>query len=537
MKIFWTAAVSLLVAASSIVTAEDVNKKFCLYNTKGREWTQHFFDGAAQLDDSIHYEIKSVKNNVCEVKETTVTVTDKGRKKTKNETFKFTMDEKNGGGWVNPPEGAKKLRDETIQVMAGKFDCTVYDVAGETHYMSKVFPGLLVKRIQPGLCDLILVEFDLLDGDPPTSAQAATPKENPTAGPGKVGGGRVLGPWEPWPKSVQDFRLYKTVGRKWEIIERVNKDTKWEDSIENTYEITGIEKATAKMKVIRRDLQDKKADVVKKEEDVVLGGNAPSKYAGIDRRPGISYAAFPDRKIKVKAGVFDCFVVIAFRNQGRITERDIYYVSKEYPGLQVFAEKFGRQYELVKFERDKDDKGEGKDAEEILSADSFILPEGAEPPAEEKPEEPVTAELNWSLYEKVGRKWTLKRTSIIAEKEQVSYTDYEVTDLGLDSCSLKATALDAKKKPAVGGGNVIEIQFNADNAYWCGPIATQEKTGEETIEAAGQKWECIVYKDTKSVKDAVTTSWMSKKYPGLWVKSTTKGKYNDSTTELVEFTD
>ncbi|MCA8912667.1 MAG: hypothetical protein KDB82_13265 [Planctomycetes bacterium] len=536
MKTVWIVAISLLLISSSLVVAEDNDAKFRLYNVKGREWTLKFMDGNEEVGGSIHYEVKSVSNNVCQLKSTTITVSDKGSKKTKRDTQKFTMTEESGGNFLRPPEGAKKLREDVLTVKAGKFDCVVYDVNGETHYMSKAFPGLLVKRIQPGYLDLVLVEFETMDGDPPTTTQAP-PKEEPAPATKGEGGGRILPPFTPWPSATPDHRLYKKDGREWEVMERRFKDDKWQDSVKVTHEITGLEGTKATEKVTRRSATDKKADPVVRENDIPFGPPG-AKYAGLARRGDFQYAIYADRKIKVEAGVFDCYVIIAYRNRGRVVDRSIYYISKAYPGLQVYVSFAGHQEELMKFERDKDDKGEGKETHEILDAEDFILPEGSAQPAKEEPEDPpAKAELNWSLYENVGRKWMLKRTSMIAGKEQVGYTSYEITDLGLDSCKLKTIALDAKKKAINGDGNTMEIQFNADNAMWCGPIANQEKTGEETIEAAGQKWECIVYKDTKSVKDATTTSWMSKKYPGLWVKMTTKGKYNDSTTELVEFKD
>ena len=61
--------------------------------------------------------------------------------------------------------------------------------------------------------------------------------------------------------------------------------------------------------------------------------------------------------------------------------------------------------------------------------------------------------------------------------------------------------------------------------------------GVRRIDAAGRKWDCIVYVDKKTLKNATMTNWMSKEYPGLLVQVTVKGKYNDSKEILTEWKD
>lgn len=141
----------------------------------------------------------------------------------------------------------------------------------------------------------------------------------------------------------------------------------------------------------------------------------------------------------------------------------------------------------------------------------------------------------YALYKKEGRSWMYKTTTKMSGTENVSYMKYEVKTVADDHAVVVMTMLDKDKKPnEYVKPTEQKIDF-APAATDTGGDAPAVDTTEETVSAAGQDWVCIkVEMDNNGTK---TTSWSSKEYPGLSVKSVSKSESMESTMELVEFND
>lgn len=137
---------------------KDKPDPYVLYKKKGRKWTAKTTTKLEGMDDIISYfkaEVIKVGANSATV---SYTVLDKDRKPMAglpaNETeieFREAEDD-----WGDRPE--VKTTEETIKVEAGEFECTVTEVSGTKSWMSKKYPGLLVK-MESGSMTTELIEY------------------------------------------------------------------------------------------------------------------------------------------------------------------------------------------------------------------------------------------------------------------------------------------------------------------------------------------------------------------------------------------
>jgi Ca2+-binding EF-hand superfamily protein len=146
-------------------------------------------------------------------------------------------------------------------------------------------------------------------------------------------------------------------------------------------------------------------------------------------------------------------------------------------------------------------------------------------PGDDVAEEPAGIDrAGYALYLKKGRTWLIRSTTNIAGMDPiVNYTKWEVLEVGEKSARCRMTMLDKDKKET--HSQEIEIEFRAAEGNGDAP---EVETREETVKVEAGEFECIV------VTSAGTTTWTSRKFPGLLVKSETKGDLS-STSELVEF--
>ncbi len=142
----------------------------------------------------------------------------------------------------------------------------------------------------------------------------------------------------------------------------------------------------------------------------------------------------------------------------------------------------------------------------------------------------------FALYKKQGRTWTWKSTSKMAGTENVAYMKYEVIKVADDHAMVKMTMLDKDKKPnEYVKPQEQKIEFKTAEGGEAEGEAPEVETTDETVKVEAGEFECT--KTEMESNGTKTTSWMSKKYPGLLVKATSKTDSYESTMELVEFKD
>lgn len=214
-------------------------------------------------------------------------------------------------------------------------------------------------------------------------------------------------------------------------------------------------------------------------------------------------------------------VAVSTETDGMTTKS---WSSMEYPGLLLKSEtsgksggmKFESKTELVEFSDLQKTTAGGTDDADI-------------------------EELDWTwLYRKVGRSWMHKNVSGYSgddENNNVSYTKWEVTEVHEDYAMCATSMLDKDKKPFTGMKS-IQTKLDFKPAESAGQAPEMEKR-EETIKLLGKEWETVAM--TSEIGGTTTTSWMSKKYPGLVLKMESKLEIGDkdwvTTMELVEFSD
>jgi Ca2+-binding EF-hand superfamily protein len=140
----------------------------------------------------------------------------------------------------------------------------------------------------------------------------------------------------------------------------------------------------------------------------------------------------------------------------------------------------------------------------------------------------------FTLYTKEGRSWTVKSTmKMQGMDDMVSYMKTEVVKVGDDFAEIKMTMLDKDKKEMAGmSPTTTKISFRVPKASGTPKEGPKVETKEETIKVEAGEFECIV--TTVEANGSKTTSWTSKKFAGLLVKTTTSGAA-EMTMELVEF--
>ena len=131
---------------------------YALYKTEGRSWTTKSVTKMEGMDDMVSYsktEVVSVADDHAMIK---MTMMDKDKKpmagmeptETKIE-FKTAEAPACGGD-------APEVKEETVTVEAGEFECIVTEVSGTKSWSSKKYPGLPVKMESANMT-MELVEF------------------------------------------------------------------------------------------------------------------------------------------------------------------------------------------------------------------------------------------------------------------------------------------------------------------------------------------------------------------------------------------
>jgi len=155
-------------------------------------------------------------------------------------------------------------------------------------------------------------------------------------------------------------------------------------------------------------------------------------------------------------------------------------------------------------------------------------------PKEEPKKEASEAVDAYALYKKKGRTWTWKSVSKYSGFEMVAYTKQEVVEVTDTKAKIKTTSMDKDKKETYSSEYEIEFSTTTTDGTKDGTAKAPEMT-EEKIKVEAGEYEC--QKWTSEAAGNKTTSWTSKKYPGLLVKSESKSDAGESVMELVEFKD
>jgi hypothetical protein len=160
--------------------------------------------------------------------------------------------------------------------------------------------------------------------------------------------------------------------------------------------------------------------------------------------------------------------------------------------------------------------------------------EAGEGPKDPAAEGELKKEL-FALYTKEGRSWTVKHTvKMSGMEDMVSYIQTDVVKVGDDYAEIKMTMLDKDKKPNTSMGDpTVKISFRVPKATGTPKEAPKVETKDGTVKVEAGEFECTV--TTVETNGYRTTAWVSKKFAGLLVKSSTTGSGSETVSELVEF--
>jgi hypothetical protein len=122
----------------------DAADALALYKKEGRSWTVKNVTKIEGMDDMVSYsksEVVKVTDAEATVKMTNM---DKDKKPMGDPTeYPVKFDTPKGETTGDAPK--VEIKEETIKVEAGEFACTVTELSGTKTWMSKEFPGLMVK--------------------------------------------------------------------------------------------------------------------------------------------------------------------------------------------------------------------------------------------------------------------------------------------------------------------------------------------------------------------------------------------------------
>lgn len=346
-------------------------------------------------------------------------------------------------------------------------------------------------------------------------------------------GGRLMNKGDCVPSGDPDFKLYKLKGRAWtyEYYEKLLTGLELQNTTKHVIKEVSEKKANCSRQIefsAKSGVKNKKSDPDDYEVlfDASGAANVQTKASpSNDRKQWV----YPDETIKVKAGLFECYVIqYGAPDSKGVLYYNLKWISKKYPGLLVQWETYQGKTELTAFKRDKDDKG----GEKNPVTPRQLPPAGSDLGAPKGLVAPGPAD--WALFKQKGRLWTSINKTTAGGRDTVTYNTSEVTNTGADFAELKTQAFDEKKKPLMGMAPTTQrIAFTKENEIWVKPLATYKQVREEKLSLAGMEWDCLVFED-KSNPDSTLTAWMSKAFPGLWVKMHTKSKYSELTSELIE---
>jgi galactitol-specific phosphotransferase system IIB component len=173
----------------------------------------------------------------------------------------------------------------------------------------------------------------------------------------------------------------------------------------------------------------------------------------------------------------------------------------------------------------------------LLALMLFIgMPVMAQDKPKEEPKKEAASDVDaYALYKKKGRTWTWKISAKYSGYESVSYTKQEITEVTDKKATIKTTSMDKDKKETYSSSYDIEFTTTTTDGTAKDAAPKAPEITEETIKVEAGEYEC--QKMTTEANGMKSTSWTSKKYPGLLVKSESKSDAGESTMELTEFKD
>jgi hypothetical protein len=134
----------------------DAADAFALYKKEGRKWKHKSVTKMEGMDDMVsftQYEVIKVGDDAATYKMTTLDAEGK-ETYTADQEVKFEIPDAPACTGGEAPE----VKEETIKVEAGEFECIVTDVSGTKSWTSKKYPGLVVK-MEGANMTMELVEF------------------------------------------------------------------------------------------------------------------------------------------------------------------------------------------------------------------------------------------------------------------------------------------------------------------------------------------------------------------------------------------
>lgn len=163
------------------------------------------------------------------------------------------------------------------------------------------------------------------------------------------------------------------------------------------------------------------------------------------------------------------------------------------------------------------------------------MPVMAQDKPKEEPKKEAKTEIDYyAVYKKKGRTWTWKNSAKYSGFEVVSYTKQEVIEVSDTKAKIKFTSMDSNKKELASSEYDIEFSHGTTTDGSGDGTKTPEMT-EEKIKVEAGEFECMKW--TSEAGGNKSTTWLSKKYPGLVVKSESKSDAGENVMELVEFKD
>lgn len=308
------------------------------------------------------------------------------------------------------------------------------------------------------------------------------------------------------------FRLYQISGRTWTI--KIMPTSSGDGNLEinyTRYEVLEVHEDYALVSSVRLDTKKQiPKGVTPTQSRIRFNAELPPfKPAEGSANQGV-------KTIKAAGMNFECDVW----SSG--TPPSTYYYSTRYPGLLVRTEaNFGID-ELCEFDAFKDDEPPAPPKK------------GQKPPKEAPPskdsgqgkEEPKTPD-EFALF-KAKRAWIV---SSKLEGGATGYRKYEVLKWDETGADIKATELDAAKKPLKGGKvETLRVEFKEGEAAKFALPEGATKDRAEKRRYGANVMACTVYSFKKDGKEGQV--WVSSEYPGLLVRMTYDGV---PVSELVEF--
>ncbi|MCB9932545.1 MAG: hypothetical protein H6841_03895 [Planctomycetes bacterium] len=143
-------------------------------------------------------------------------------------------------------------------------------------------------------------------------------------------------------------------------------------------------------------------------------------------------------------------------------------------------------------------------------------------------------DLNFALFQKVGRRWTIKLTFQDGKQEASGRFENRVLRCDEEGAVVLTRFYGPSGKLVVSAK--LAIAFTPEFEALLQPAPNAEKKGEETVKVAGRKWICDVY--TMKLEGGVEgEEWMSRDMPGLRLKSSAMKGGRKIAFELTEFKD